>query len=64
MEQGQNMMNLLVDLRMSIETIHLCVQAAINLGFPMRAVDNLFAAEEPFRAMTAHLRVVVTEGIR
>jgi hypothetical protein len=49
------MMNLLVDLRMHIETLLLCVQAAINSGFPVRAVDNLFAIEEPFRAMSAHL---------
>ena len=42
------MMNLLVDLRMWIETLVLCVQAIINSGFPMRAVDNLFAVEEPF----------------
>jgi hypothetical protein len=33
MEQGQNMMNLLVDLRTQIKTLVLCVQA----------VDNLFA---------------------
>ena len=47
-EQGQNMMNLLVDLRTRVDTLVLCVQAAINSGFPMRAVDNLFTVEEPF----------------
>ena len=49
-EQGQNMMNLLVDLRTRVDTLVLCVQAAINSGFPMLAVDKLFTVEEPFRA--------------
>ena len=48
LEQGQNMMNLLVDLRTRVDTLVLCVQAAINSGFPMQAVDNLFIVEEPF----------------
>ena len=48
LEQGQNMMNLLVDLRTWVETLVLCVQAAIHSGFPVRVVDNLFAVEEPF----------------
>ena len=60
MEQGHNMMNLLVELRTWIETLQLCMQAAHNVGFP---VDNLFV-EEPFRALSACLRVVVTEVIR
>ena len=42
------MMNLLVDLRTWVDTLVLCVQAAINSGFPMRAVDNLFTLEESF----------------
>ena len=48
LEQGQNMMNILIDLRMRVDTLVLCVQAAINSGFPMLAVDNLFTVEEPF----------------
>ena len=36
------------------------MQATCNVGFP---VDNLFV-EEPFRALSAYLRVVVTEVIR
>jgi len=64
LEQGQNMMNLLVDLRTWVKTLVLCVQAAINSGFPMRVVDNLFAAEEPFRALPACLQSMVTEVIR
>ena len=63
LEQGQNMMNLLIDLRTWVDTLILCVQATINLGFPMRAVDNLFIAEEPFRALSAPLRAMVTEAI-
>jgi hypothetical protein len=43
MEQGHNMMNLLVGLRMRVETLQLCVQAACNAGFPM---DNLFIAKD------------------
>ena len=35
------------------------MQVTHNEGFP---VDNLFA-EEPFRALPAHLRAVVTEAI-
>ena len=58
------MMNLLVDLRMRIDTLVLCVQAAINSGFPMRAVDNLFTAEEPFQALPACLGAIVIEAIR
>ena len=58
------MMNLLVDLRTWVKTLVLCVQATINSGFPMRVVDNLFAVEEPFRALPAHLRDMVTEAIR
>jgi hypothetical protein len=42
-EQGHNMMNLLVELRMQVETLQLCVQAACNAGFPM---DNLFIADD------------------
>ena len=45
------MMNLLVELRMQIKTLQLCVQAAHNAGFP---IDNVFI-EEPFQAMSAHL---------
>jgi hypothetical protein len=52
-------MNLLVELRMRIETLLLCVQAACNAGFPM---DNLFT-KEPFRALSVRLRAVVTEAI-
>ena len=55
LEQGQNMMNLLIDLRTRVDTLVLCMQAAINSGFPMRAVDDLFATEEPFRALLARL---------
>jgi len=55
LEQGQNMMNLLIDLRTRVDTLVLCVQAAINLSFPIRAVDNLFTVEELFRAMSARL---------
>ena len=54
LEQGQNMMNLLVDLRTWVETLVLCVQASINMGFPVRVVDNLFTIEEPFRALPSH----------
>ena len=50
LEQGQNMMNLFVDLRTRVDSLVLCVQAAINSGFPVRAMDNLFIAKEPFRA--------------
>ena len=57
------MMNLLVDLRTRVDTLVLCVQAAINSGFPMRAVDNMFAAEELFRALSACLRAMVTEAV-
>jgi len=55
LEQGQNMMNLLVDLRTWVDTLVLCVQAAINSSFPVRAVNNLFNTEEPFRALSARL---------
>jgi len=48
LEQGQNMMNLLVDLRTRVETLVLCVQAAIHSGFPVRVEDNLFTAVEQF----------------
>ena len=58
------MMNLLVDLRMWVETLVLCVQAAINSGFPVCAVDNLFTTEEPFRALSALLQAIETETIR
>ena len=64
LELGQNMMNLLVDLRTQVETLILCVQAAINSSFPMRVVDNLFTIEEPFRALPPHHRAMVTEAIR
>jgi hypothetical protein len=57
------MMNLLVDLRTWVETLVLCVQAAINSGFPVRVVDNLFVIEEPFRALLARLRAMVIEAI-
>ena len=49
------MMNLLVDLRMWVDTLVMCVQAAINSDFPVQAVDNLFTTEEPFQALSAHL---------
>ena len=55
LENCQNMMNLLIDLRTRVDTLILCVQAAINLSFPIRAVDNLFTVEELFRAMSARL---------
>jgi len=55
LEQGQNMMNLLVDLRTWVDTLVLCMQATINSGFPMRALDNLFTVEESFQALPAHL---------
>jgi len=58
------MMNLLVDLRMRVETLILCVQAAIDSGFAVRAVDNLFAIEEPFRARPARLQAMVIKVIR
>ena len=48
LEQGQNMMNLLVDLRTRVDTLVLCAQATINSCFPVRAVDNLFIVEELF----------------
>ena len=57
---ARHMMSLLVELRTWIETLQLCMQAAHNVGFP---VDNLFT-EEPFRALLAHLRAMVTEAIR
>jgi len=60
MEQGHNMMKIIVELRKWIETLQLCVQAACNTGFLM---DNLFA-EGPFRALPAYLRAMVTEAIR
>ena len=45
------MMNLLVELRIGIETLQLCVQDTHNAGFP---VDNMFT-KEPFRALPACL---------
>ena len=59
MEQGHNMMNLLVQQRTQVETLQLCVQIARNAGFPM---DNLFT-KEPFRALPAYLRAMVTKAI-
>ena len=56
------MMNLRVDLRTQVETLILCVQAAINLGFPVRAVDNLFATKEVFQALSACLQAMVTKA--
>ena len=34
LKQGQNMMNILVDLRTWVKTLVLCVQAVIKSGFP------------------------------
>ena len=42
----------------------MCVQATINAGFPMGAVDNMFTIEEPFRALLACLRAMVIDAIR
>ena len=55
LEQGQNMMNILVDLRTRVDTLVLCVQAAINSGFLVRAMDNLFTTKEHLRALLACL---------
>jgi hypothetical protein len=63
-EQVHNMMNQLVELRTRVETLQLCVQAARNASFPMGTMDNLFTIEEPFRALPARLRAVVTDVVR
>jgi hypothetical protein len=63
-EQVHNMMNQLVELRTRVETLQLCVQAACNASFPMGTMDNLFTIEEPFRALPARLRAVVTDVVR
>jgi hypothetical protein len=58
------MTNLLVELRMRVKTLHLCVQAACNATFPMETVDNLFIVEEHLQALSARLRAVVTKVVR
>ena len=57
------MMNLLIDLRTWVDTLVMCLQAAINLGFLVRAVDNLFATKELFQALSAYLQAMVTKAI-
>jgi hypothetical protein len=40
------MMNLLVELRMRVQTLQLRVQATCDAAFPMETVDNLVTVEE------------------
>ena len=62
-EQGHNIMNLFGELRTRVKTLEPCVQVDYNTSFPMGIVDNLFVVEEPFRALPARLRAVVTQVI-
>ena len=62
-EQAHNMMNLLMELRMWVQTLQLCAQAAYDAAFPVETADNPVAAEERLRALPVHLRATVTEAI-
>jgi hypothetical protein len=39
-EQAHNMMNLLMELRMQVQTVQLCAQAACDAAFPVETADN------------------------
>jgi hypothetical protein len=45
-EQAHNMMNLLMELRMRVQTVQLCAQAAYDAAFPVETADNPVAVEE------------------
>ena len=57
------MMNLLMELRMRVQTLQLCMQAACDAAFLVESADNPVAAEEHLRALSVHLRAMVIKAI-
>ena len=45
-EQAHNMMNLLMELRMWVQTLQLCTQAACDAAFPVETADDPVITEE------------------
>ena len=58
------MMNLIMVQSAWVDTLQQSMLATYNVAFLVGIVDNLFAAEEHLRALSAYLRAVVTEAIR
>ena len=61
--QAQHMTNLIVVLRMQVETLQLSVLATYNAAFFVGIVDNLYATEENLQALPASLQAVMTEAV-
>ena len=60
--QAQHMANLIMVLRMWVETLQLSMLATYNAAFLIGIVDNLYATEEHLDTLPAHLRAMMTEG--
>ena len=57
-------MNLVVVLSTWVDTLQMSVLAAYNVAFLVGRVDNLLAAEEHLRALSAWIRTMVIKAIR